>query len=46
MLVSLVAMNYHFVGDVVAGATVGPIVAAYAVKLAGLRREPTEQGSQ
>jgi membrane-associated phospholipid phosphatase len=35
MLVSLVAMNYHFVGDVVAGATLGGIVAVYAVRLAG-----------
>jgi membrane-associated phospholipid phosphatase len=37
MLVSLVAMNYHFVGDVVAGATLGAIVAMYAVRLADLR---------
>ena len=36
MLVSLVAMNYHFVGDVVAGSFVGAIVAAYAVRLAQL----------
>ena len=35
LLISLVAMNYHFVGDVVAGATLGAIVAAYAVRLAG-----------
>lgn len=35
MLVSLVAMNYHFVGDVIAGATLGGIVAAYAVHVAG-----------
>lgn len=36
MLVSLVAMNYHFVGDVVAGSVLGGIVAAYAVRLANL----------
>lgn len=34
MLASLVAMNYHFVGDVIAGAVLGGIVAAYAVHLA------------
>lgn len=35
MLVSLVAMNYHFVGDVVAGTTLGSIVGAWAVRLGG-----------
>ncbi len=34
MLVSLVAMNYHFVSDVIAGGTLGGIVATYAVHLA------------
>ena len=34
MLVSLVAMNYHFVSDVIAGAFLGAIIAAYAVHLA------------
>ncbi len=34
LLVSLVAMNYHFVGDVVAGGTLGGIVAMYATWLA------------
>lgn len=34
MLASLVAMNYHFVGDVVAGSVVGGIVAAYAAHVA------------
>jgi hypothetical protein len=34
MLVSLVAMNYHFVGDVIAGSTLGGIVGAYAASLA------------
>ena len=37
MLVSLVAMNYHFVGDVIAGGVVGGIVAAYATHLARLK---------
>jgi membrane-associated phospholipid phosphatase len=37
MLVSLVAMNYHFVGDVVAGSVLGGIVAAWAVHLADLQ---------
>jgi membrane-associated phospholipid phosphatase len=36
LAVSLVAMNYHFVGDVIAGAVVGGIVAAYAAALADL----------
>jgi len=36
MLVSLVAMNYHFVSDVIAGSMLGAIVAAYAVRLASL----------
>lgn len=33
MLVALVAMNYHFVGDVVAGGTLGAIVGVWAVRL-------------
>ena len=37
MLVSLVAMNYHFVSDVIAGSVLGAIVAAYAVHLARLQ---------
>lgn len=36
MLASLVAMNYHFVGDVVAGVVVGGLVAAWSVHFAGL----------
>jgi membrane-associated phospholipid phosphatase len=36
MLVSLVAMNYHFVGDLIAGSFLGGIVGAYAARLAGL----------
>ena len=37
MLVSLVAMNYHFVSDVIAGSVLGGIVAMYAAQLARLR---------
>jgi membrane-associated phospholipid phosphatase len=37
MLVSLVAMNYHFVSDVIAGCTLGGMVATYAVHLARLQ---------
>jgi membrane-associated phospholipid phosphatase len=37
MVVSLVAMNYHFVSDVVAGGTLGGIVGAYATTLSKLR---------
>lgn len=33
MLVALVAMNYHFVGDVIAGSVLGGIVGAYAAAL-------------
>lgn len=33
MLVALVAMNYHFVGDVIAGTVLGGIVTAWATKL-------------
>jgi membrane-associated phospholipid phosphatase len=33
MLFALVAMDYHFVGDVVAGTTLGALVGAWAVKL-------------
>ncbi len=36
MLVSLVAMDYHFVGDVIAGSTLGGIIGAYAAGLANL----------
>src|SRR6266704_5423809 len=36
MLVSLVAMNYHFVSDVIAGSILGGIVATYAARLARL----------
>lgn len=34
MLISLVAMNYHFVGDVIAGSFLGAIVGAWATALA------------
>jgi membrane-associated phospholipid phosphatase len=37
MLVSLVAMNYHFVSDVIAGSVLGALVAAYAVHLGQLK---------
>ena len=37
MLVSLVAMNYHFVSDVIAGSVLGGIVAMYAAQLARLK---------
>lgn len=43
MLVSLVALNYHFVGDVIAGSVLGGIIATYAAHLAHLRpdRQPS-----
>jgi membrane-associated phospholipid phosphatase len=37
MLVSLVAMNYHFVSDVIAGSALGAVIATYAVHLARLK---------
>ena len=36
MLVSLVAMNYRFVSDVIAGSVLGALIATYPVHLAGL----------
>jgi membrane-associated phospholipid phosphatase len=36
ILVSLVAMNYHFVSDVIAGSVLGAMVATYAAHLARL----------
>ncbi|MBA3883531.1 MAG: phosphatase PAP2 family protein [Chthoniobacterales bacterium] len=42
MLMSLVLMDYHFVGDVIAGAFVGAIIAAYAVHLAKLQNAPAD----
>jgi membrane-associated phospholipid phosphatase len=38
MLLSLVAMNYHFVSDVIAGSVLGALIAAYAVHLARLKK--------
>ncbi len=37
MLVSLVAMNYHFVSDVIAGSALGLLIAMYATHLAQLK---------
>ena len=37
MLLSLVAMNYHFVSDVIAGSVLGVLIATYAVHLARLK---------
>ncbi len=37
MLLSLVAMNYHFVSDVIAGSVLGALIATYAVHLARLK---------
>jgi membrane-associated phospholipid phosphatase len=37
ILVSLVAMNYHFVSDVIAGSALGAMVAMYAAHLARLQ---------
>ena len=37
MLLSLVAMNYHFVSDVIAGGVLGALIAMYAAHLARLK---------
>ena len=37
MLLSLVAMNYHFVSDVIAGSVLGALIAMYTVHLARLK---------
>jgi len=37
MLLSLVAMNYHFVSDVIAGSVLGALIAAYATHLSRLK---------
>ena len=37
MLISLVAMNYHFVSDVIAGSVLGALIATYAVHVARLK---------
>src|SRR5437763_10908623 len=37
MLLSLVLMNYHFVGDVVAGSVLAGLIAAYATHFSGLK---------
>jgi membrane-associated phospholipid phosphatase len=37
MLLSLVAMDYHFVSDVIAGSVLGALIATYAVHLARLK---------
>jgi membrane-associated phospholipid phosphatase len=36
MLIALIAMNYHFVGDVITGSALGGIVGAWAARLGGL----------
>jgi hypothetical protein len=38
MVVALVGMNYHFVGDTIAGSTLGAIVGSYAVAICHLDR--------
>ena len=38
MLLSFVAMNYHFVSNVIAGSVLGGMVATYAAHLARLER--------
>jgi membrane-associated phospholipid phosphatase len=40
MLIALVAMNYHFVSDVIAGSVLGGIVGAYACVFANLFTAP------
>jgi hypothetical protein len=35
-------MNYHFVGDVIAGGFIGGIVGVYAAQLGGVTSPPAE----
>lgn len=42
MLASLVAMNYHFVGDILAGILLGALVAAYSAALAVIHPTPDQ----
>jgi membrane-associated phospholipid phosphatase len=46
MLAALVAMNYHFVGDVIAGSVLGGIIGAWAVRLGGLDDDPVARRAQ
>ena len=39
MLVALVVMNYHFVGDVIAGSALGGIIGAWAVRLSEIPKD-------
>jgi membrane-associated phospholipid phosphatase len=45
MLMSLVAMNYHFVSDVIAGSVLGALIAMYATHLSQLKM-PCEHPTQ
>jgi membrane-associated phospholipid phosphatase len=40
MLLSLVAMNYHFVSDVIAGSVLGGVVGMYAARWGDLADDP------
>jgi len=44
MLVSLVAMNYHFVSDVIGGGVLGGLIATYAARLAQLQNRNADVG--
>lgn len=46
LALSLIALNYHFVGDVVAGSFLGGIVAAYAAAISGLNARGIEGASR
>jgi membrane-associated phospholipid phosphatase len=46
LLVPLVAMNFHFVSDVVAGCFVGAIVGAYCARLGNLECGPAAPGGR
>ena len=40
MLVALIAMNYHFVSDVIAGSVLGALVGCWSVQFAPIARPP------
>jgi hypothetical protein len=43
MLIALVGMNYHFVGDVIAGSVIGSVVGTYAALFGELAEPPSRE---
>jgi membrane-associated phospholipid phosphatase len=45
MCLALIAMDYHFVGDVIAGSVIGALVGAWAVRLSNITWRATDSAS-